>query len=218
MTSTASWGLTVKSPALQKRRYRGRVFYAFFFSLSLIAKRNAGRPNRNLTARVNPRWLNVLATRRTWRLVTLNVTGIRIRLNHLVSLIFARPGEIFDPSREEDWRWVSAIAWQCMWTLFWTQFKRRLTGRVNLASLMHYQPHDYIIDYLSKSIEKIDLCKYCPVFTTCIDKIARRICMRTILSLFLPLSFSSSLSSLVSPLVLPVPRNNHQPRFYCDVW
>lgn len=147
-------------------------------------------------------WSSILAT---WQLVTPSVTGIYIYdtiVNHLVNLMFVRPGE-----RSWERRTATSI-WPLRgnartWTLFWMQFKRRLTGRVNLASLMHYQPHDYIIDYLRvRVLRKSTFVRYCPVvFTSCIDKIAKRIyaCERfslVLLSLFgIPSLISSARSS-----------------------
>lgn len=108
-----------------------------------------------------------------WRFVT-PVTGIhidtekKIRPNHLVNLIFVWPGERLLGEEAVGTRSICQCVASAREHCSERNLKRRLTSRVNLAALMHCQPHAYIIDYLSESLEKIDH-RYCLVFMRRID-------------------------------------------------
>lgn len=116
-----------------------------------------------LIVKTNPiSCLIILATRLSDWSRHLQLIRIKIRLNHLELKSSGRPVERFFTQRSFIGYF---IAWQVQWwTLFWTQFKRRLTGRVNLAALMHYQSHDYIIDYFGKSIENRSFSVSCGIY------------------------------------------------------
>lgn len=97
MTSTAHReDQQLKSSTLFKRRvYCERAFYAFFFFTFAYWKRNAGRSESHPIGGGESQTVKRIGDATDVAIGHAGCTDIHIRLNHLVSLIFIRPGEVF---------------------------------------------------------------------------------------------------------------------------